>query len=269
MVGMYTASDHTFVICAYRDNPYLEETVRSLETQSAHGNILLSTSTPSPYIEDICRRHGIELVVNAHPHYAGDDWNYGFDQARTRLVTIAHQDDRYESQYLEMMLKGLNAYREGEVAIAFSDYFEMRKAGNVTDNKMLRIKRLMNAPFKHRSLNGRRSVKRRVLGFGCPICCPAVLINKELTGPSVFDTTLRDSCDYKTWVRLASQPGRFLYVDKILMGHRIYEESATSRNLAENIRTGETLDILSELWPKPIARLVNRLYSSSERLNEI
>ena len=53
------------------------------------------------------------------------------------------------------------------------------------------------------------------------------------------------------------------------MGHRIYEESATSRNLADNIRTGETAQIMERIWPRPIARLINRAYSKSEDLNAV
>ena len=29
--NMYTSKDHTFVICAYKENPYLERTIRSIE----------------------------------------------------------------------------------------------------------------------------------------------------------------------------------------------------------------------------------------------
>lgn len=266
---MYTARDHTFVICAYRDNPYLGETIQTLQNQTTPSAVMVSTSTPSEYIRTTCKVHQVPLVINEHPHYAGDDWNYGYDQAQTRLVTIAHQDDDYDQRYVETLISRMNDYPEGEVLMCFTDYRELRKSGPVVNNTLLRIKRIMNASFSHKSLNDKKVVKKLVLGFGCPICCPSVLLNKEMLGPAVFDTRFRDSCDYMTWVNLANRPGRFLYVDEILLGHRIYEESATSRNLAENIRTGETLEILSQIWPRPIAKLVNIVYSKSEGLNAV
>lgn len=266
---MYTASDHTFVICAYKENPFLEQTVVSLKAQSALGSIILSTSTPNNYLEDICMKYDIEMVINRHPHLAGDDWNYGYDQAKTPLVTMAHQDDYYESVYLERCLEELNCYAATEVSLVFSDYYELRNNQEVRNNSLLKIKRVMNSPLAHRGVNGSIFLKRRVLSFGCSICCPSVLLVKPVAGSNVFNTTYKNSCDYQTWVDLASRRGRFVYISDQLMGHRIYEESATSKNLDEDIRRNEDLEILSKLWPAAIARGVNALYAKSEKSNQL
>ena len=97
---MYTTNDHTFVVCAYKENPFLENTIQSLRNQSALGRILISTSTPNDHIRGIASRYDIPLVINPNPHLAGDDWNYGYNQADTPLVTLAHQDDWYEPKAL-------------------------------------------------------------------------------------------------------------------------------------------------------------------------
>lgn len=265
---LYSSADHTFVVCAYRDNPFLAKTIQSLQNQTVSSNVVVSTSTPSPYIESVCSELDVKMLINPKPHYAGDDWNFGYDSVNTKLITIAHQDDCYCPKFLEKTIDCFNHYKEGDVFIAFTDYYEIRNGSRVDTNLMLAIKRLMNHFFLLPN-NGSAFLKKSVLRFGCPICCPSVTLNKELLGEDVFDTTLRDSCDYKTWVRLASTGGRFCYIPEILMGHRIYADSATSKNLDENIRTGETLSILCELWPEPIARLVNRVYSNSESLNTV
>ena len=268
-MAAYTPEDHTFVVCAYKDNPYLGDTIVRLLNQSVPSTVIVSTSTPSDYIRGVCESRDVLLVVNPRPHFAGDDWNYGYDQAATPLVTIAHQDDEYDRTFLESVLAGFNRYRARDIQISFTDYRELRPEGTIESNTMLRVKRIMNKPFQVSALNGRKTVKRLVLGFGCPICCPSVTLNKELLGPYPFDVTLRDSCDYLTWVNLSSRPGRFLYIPRALMGHRIYAESATSRNLSENIRTRETLEIMERIWPRPIARLINRVYARSESLNTL
>lgn len=266
---MYSAKDHTFVVCAYKENPYIGDTIASLQAQTIETNIILSTSTPSGYLRSVCKRFDIPMVVNPSPHLAGDDWNYGYDAAATPLVTMAHQDDYYDPTFVECMLEAVNSYGSDEVLISFTDYFEMRDGKRVDSNTLLRIKRIMNAPLASRLFNGSKFVKKRILGFGDPICCPAVTLVKATLGPSPFDTTYKNSCDYKTWVDFAPMDGRFVYIPKHLVGHRIYAESATSLNLGEDIRKGEDLAILSTLWPKPIANLVNRVYALSEKSNAL
>lgn len=266
---MFTADDHTFVVCAYKENPYLESTVQSLMEQSARGNIIISTSTPNAHIRQIAVSFDIPLIVNPEPHLAGDDWNYGYNHADTPLVTLAHQDDRYEPQYLSKILDALNRYESDNVSIAFTDYYELRDGKRVENNLLLRVKRLMNAPLKAKVFNGSVFLKKRILAFGDSICCPSVTFVKENLGQSIFDTTYKNSCDYKTLVDLASAQGRFVYVPERLVGHRIYAESATTLNLAENIRKKEDAEILEQLWPRPIARAINSIYALSEKSNDL
>jgi len=266
---MYSAANHTFAICAYHDNPFLETTIESLEKQTALGQIILSTSTPSAYIADICSRHSIKQIVNPHPNHAGDDWNYAYDSVTTPLVTIVHQDDYYEPQFLEMTLSWLNERSHDDVVILFSDYYELRNGKKESQNTTLRVKRIMNAVFRWPGAAGSRFARRRVLSFGCPICCPAVTFVKKNAGNSVFDTNYVDSCDYKTWVNLANLKGSFVYIPEKLVGHRIYAESATTHNLSNGIRKTESEKILESFWPAPVARMIGRLYSTSEKSNDL
>ena len=249
----FAPSDHTFAVCAYKENPYLASTVESLLAQDACCPIIISTSTPNDHISAVARRFEVPVVVNPDPRGAASDWNYGYDAAETPLVTIAHQDDYYEPNYLSTMLAAVNDYEKDGLQLAFSDYFEIRNGERVAGHALLRIKRVLNAP----------------LGTGNPICCPAVMLVKENLGPSVFDETYKNSCDYKTWVDLAGEPGRFVYVPERLMGHRIYEESSTSKNLKDGTRQAEDLEILSSLWPAPVAKLIYKVYALGEKSNEL
>lgn len=265
----FSPSDHTFVICAYKENPFLEETILSLKNQSKLGSIIMSTSTPNEHIKGLAEKHDISLTVNPSPLLAGDDWNWGYNQASTPLVTMAHQDDIYDANFLGETLRAINESDPEKTSLAFTDYYEIRGDDIVRDNSLLKIKRVMNAPFKGKHLGASRLVKRRIMGLGCSICCPSATFNKDMLGASIFDTTYINSCDYKTWVDLASRDGRFLYIPEQLIGHRIYAESATSKNLSENIRIKEDEEILSTLWPKPIAKLINSAYALSENSNEL
>ena len=266
---MYTGNDHTFVICAYKENKHLERTVECLEKQTVKSNIILSTSTPNEYIQEICKKHSIKMIVNPNPHLAGDDWNYGYSNANTLLVTIAHQDDIYEPDFLKTTLEYINQRKKDDVIIAFTYYYEIRNGKKVTTNKLLKIKRLMNFPLRIPGFKKSKFIRRRTLSVGCAICCPAVTYVKKNAGENVFDTTYKNSCDYMTWVNLASKKGTFVYIPKKMLGHRIYAESATTLNLSENIRKKEDLEIMCNFWPKPIAKMINKLYSKSEKSNEV
>lgn len=266
---LYTVKDHTFVVCAYKENPYLEETIKSLEKQTVRSKIILSTSTPNQHIEDICERHSIKWFVNPNPHLAGDDWNYAYSKADTPLVTLVHQDDLYGPKFLEHTLRYLNKYKKDDVIIAYTDYYEMKRGKREMKNVLLTIKRVMNFPMSISCLQKNRFIRRRILSFGCPICCPAVTYVKKNAGEDIFDTTYINSCDYKTWVDLSEKKGRFLYIKEPLMGHRIYAESATTKNLGENIRKKEDYEILCELWPKTIAKVINSIYAKSEKSNVV
>lgn len=264
---MYTEKDHTFVICAYKENPYIGETIESLLNQTKKGTIILSTSTPNDYLKDICKNYNIEMYVNPNPHLAGDDWNYGYSAAKTSLVTMAHQDDLYEPDFLETTLAYINRRKKEDVLIAFTDYYEQKLGKREDSNTLLRIKRIMNAPLGLQIFYGCKFIRRRALSIGCAICCPAVTFVKPNAGDNVFDTKYINSCDYKTWVDLADKQGAFIYIPKKLLGHRIYAESATTQNLSENIRQKEDFEILCHYWPAFIARAINRVYAKSEESN--
>jgi len=45
--------EHTFSISAYKESPYLKACVKSLLAQSVKTNIIICTSTPNSYIENI------------------------------------------------------------------------------------------------------------------------------------------------------------------------------------------------------------------------
>ena len=82
---MYTASDLTFIVCAYGDNQNLPKTIESLKKQTKNISIILSTSTPSEYLDSIAKQFDIEMVVNPERKGPGCDWNYGYSKAKTHL----------------------------------------------------------------------------------------------------------------------------------------------------------------------------------------
>ena len=104
---MCLAKDHTFVLCAYGESPYLSDCLDSLVNQSTRSNILISTSTPNSYIDRIASNYSIPVIVNEGSPSISHDWNCAIANSNTKLVTIAHQDDIYSSSYTETMLRAM------------------------------------------------------------------------------------------------------------------------------------------------------------------
>ena len=126
----FSARDHTFVICAYGESPYLEACIRSLRTQTARSRIVMSTSTPNDQIRRLSEIYNIKLYVNQNPETGiAADWDYALTCAGTPLATLAHQDDIYLPLYTERMLAAVNA---ADDPILFScGYGELRDGETV------------------------------------------------------------------------------------------------------------------------------------------
>lgn len=261
----YTANNHTFVICAYKESRYLQECIDSLKSQSVKSNIIMVTSTPNDYISSTAEKNGIALFVNKGVAGIGGDWNFGYDSADTELVTIVHQDDTYLEDYLKLMLEALNKAKDP--IMAFCHYAELRDGEKVYENRNLKIKKLMLSPLKINSSS--RLFKRLVIAYGNPICCPAVTYVKEKVGPSPFTNDFGSNIDWQQWERLSNIKGSFAYTDNQQMCHRVHDESTTSALINDDSRTKEDYEMLLKFHTKPVAKLLIKPYSKSQDSNEV
>ena len=75
--------------------------------------------------------------------------------------------------------------------------------------------------------------------------------------------------DWQAWERLSRYQGAFVYCKKILMFHRIHEDSETTAIIADNDRTKEDYDMLCKFWPKSVASMIEHFYRKGEASNEI
>ena len=258
---------HTFAICAYGESPFLEECIQSVLDQTVRTEVLLATSTPNPHIRELCGKYDIPMYINEEGGGITHDWNFAYRKAETNCVTITHQDDVYHRQYAEEMLRILES--PGQTLLYFTDYAELRNGGIVTDNLNLRIKRSMLFPLRNRFLQNRIFVRRRILSFGSPICCPSVTFVKANCPDPVFQHDFRSDEDWQAWERLSRLKGAFVYNAKILMYHRIHEDSETSKIIGEDLRKQEDYIMFRKFWPAPIAGALTKLYSYSQKSNDL
>ncbi|MCM1499877.1 MAG: glycosyltransferase family 2 protein [Clostridium sp.] len=270
---------HTFVICAYRDSQYIEECIRSLKKQTMKSEIVMSTSTPSKYLERLCECHGIEYFVREGQPGIGEDWNYALSVAKTPYVTIAHQDDLYEPEYAQkVMEKALESTQnDKETMILFTDYSELVGTDKYFNRKNIKIKKLLLSPLKATKRQNQKFWKRCVLRFGNAICCPSVTYNmgyiqkvmKEHNCQSLFLGHFRSNLDWQAWEWLSCKEGQFVYIPEVLMAHRIHEESETSATIQGKLRRQEDYEMFCRFWPSWAARMLTGVYKESEKGNQL
>jgi glycosyltransferase involved in cell wall biosynthesis len=258
---------HTFVICAYKESIFLEECILSLLNQTVKTQVIIVTSTPNRYIEKMAEKYNLVLIINEGEGGIVQDWNFAYKAAKTKYMTIAHQDDIYIEGYVEDMLAHMRAAEKP--LIYFTDYAEIRNGKEVLKNRLLRVKRWMLLPLRIKGFHKSRFVRRRILSLGSPICCPSVTYVKEHLPEEVFQVGFRSDEDWQAWEKLSRYKGSFVYSHKILMHHRIHEESETTAVIGEIGRHTEDYVMFCKFWPKPIAKILTKVYSTSEKSNQI
>ena len=254
---------HTFVICAYKESEYLEEAILSLKGQTVKSKIMIATSTDNAFIRRLAKKYDIKVVVNsAKKTNIGKDFNFAVSVGDTKLVTVAHQDDKYEPDYAEEVIKAYEANQDA--LIIFTDYMEIKGDKVVEKSKMLKVKRILLMPLKIN--NKAKFFKRMVLAFGNPILCPSVTFNMNKIKLPVFDEHYKSDVDWYAWERLSREKGRFLYIPKRLSYHRIHAEQETVKTINDSVRIKEDYEMFTKFWPKPIAKGICRFYRRSEKL---
>ena len=257
------AQNHTFALCAYKESPYLEDCVQSLLAQTVKSKIFLATSTDNAHIRAVAEKYSLPLFVNPQNPGIATDWQFALECAHTQYVTIAHQDDVYYPEYTASILPMME-----RSVIGFSNYEELTEHGVRAKTGMLRVKRMLLWPFYFKHTIKNKFVKKSILRFGSPLCCPSVMYNRKLAQGELFDASYHNNLDWDAWLRFAEQEGAFAYSKRILMAHRIHAESETSKQIASAGRAQEDKAMFQRLWPGFLADLIMKFYARSYTYNQ-
>lgn len=258
---------HTYVVLAYKESDYLEDCIKSVLNQKYPSKVVIATSTPNEFIQGIAKKYSLEVIVNPNPGKGiGYDFDFAVSCGKTKLTTVAHQDDIYDYEYSDLIIK---AYKKNlDSLIVFSDYYEIRTEGKVYSNTNLKIKRILLLPLRSRLLSSIKFGKRLSLRFGNAVSCPAVTFIKDnIKTEDIFKCDLVCDVDWFAWEKLSLKKGKFTFVSKPLMGHRVHEGSTTTEIINERIRTKEDLIMFQKFWPESISKLINKFYVKAEDSN--
>ena len=260
---------HAFAIPAFGRSPHLTACLDSILGQSRHNSeVVISTSTPSDFLDNIAKQYRIPLFVNPLREGIGGDWNFALTSTDTQFVTIAHQDDRYEREYTALMLEAI--HRHPDTLIAFSNSMEHTPAGPRSININSRVKRaLIYRAFGSGEAIERSRERRRLLALGNPVCCPSVMINRSFVPDFRFINSMKSNLDWEAWSRLALLPGKFVYVKTPLVSKGVHAESETSALIANQLREKEDRQMFDRFWPQPVAAAISLIYKLGYRANRV
>lgn len=259
--------NHSFAVMIYGDSPYLTECLDSLKIQTVESKIYISTSTASEYISNIAKKYGVEIFITEPGQGIAHDWNFSLQQAKTKYVTLAHQDDLYMPEYAASCFAAAEKFND--TLICFTGYNEIVGKMERSNTLLLRVKRFMLwffMPFK-KNIRG-KFWKKFLLSTGCPIAAPSIMYNLENLSGFGFSNEFSINMDWDAWYRMAMRKGRFVYISDIHLKHRIHSGSATSSGLKANLRQSEDLKMFKRFWPGFLARLLAKFYARSYKSNE-
>lgn len=256
--------NHTFVILAYKENNYLEYCIKSIMNQTIQSNVIIATSTPNAFIKNMAKKYKLEIITNKEGKGIAEDFNFAYESGKTNLITIVHQDDIYEKNYAEEVIKFYDKYQDS--IILFTDYYEIRNDEKITNSKNKKVKQILLFLLRFINFSSLKFVKRSALRFGNAICCPSVTFCKNnITIDKIFTSTFTSNMDWLAWERLSKLKGRFTYINKELIGHRIHEEATTTKIIKTGKRTSEDYEMFLKFWPKWIAKIINKIYKTNEK----
>lgn len=252
---------HTFAVCAYKDSPYLEACIRSLKGQTVPTDIILCTSTPSPYIEELGKKYGIPVFVRHGAANIKEDWNFAYHMADARFVTIAHQDDLYQKDYVRLLLDCFKKYPD--MTLFTGGYAVVKNKKLASFEKVEFVKRFLRLPLRFPRLNHLSAVKKSVLIFGNSICCPSCAYHKEMLGEPLFCSPFHFALDWDTLYSLAEQKGRFICVEKPILYYRVHQAAATKACIEDKSRSKEELEMFRKIWPEPVVKVLMHFYKKA------
>jgi Glycosyl transferase family 2 len=261
--------DHSFVIPVYGPAPALPALIASLRAQAgAASTILLTTSTPSAELQALAHREQLPLKVNPLRSGIASDWNFALESASTPWVTLAHQDDLFDEDYVREL--GGTLQRYPDALIGFSDFTEHTPSGMRAVNLNVRIKRLLcRRAFGTRECLSEPRDKLRLLSLGNPICCPSVMFNRASLREFQFPQGWRTNLDWMAWITLARRRGAFLYVRAPLVSKGIHPQSETTATIADRARAREDRAVFELFWPRPVAAAISSFYKLGYLSNRV
>lgn len=260
--------NHTFVVCTYKESPFLEDCVKSVINQTVKSKVIIATSTPNEHIKGIAEKYGLELFVNTGKTGIQEDWNFAVSCCDTDFVTVCHHDDIYGERFYEYIQKVIESPIAKKTLLIHTGYYDIDQNNNKSLTKNNKVKRLILIPSKFYIGQTVRFFKKMSLAFGNTVCCPSCTYNKKLLGDNFFNSELTHCCDWDMYYKIATAKGRMVYVPEKLMSKRYHTGSQTFEDIQSGKRYREDQVMFSKFWPKWIVKKIMKKYVKAYEINK-
>lgn len=260
--------NHTFAVCAYKESPYLEKCVLSVINQNKKSNVIIATSTPNEYIDNIAKKYDIPVFINTGKTGIQEDWNFAVSCAKTDFVTVCHHDDYYKEDYYEQIEAVINSPIAKKTLMIHTGYYDVDQNGKESLTKNNIIKRFILWPSRFTMFQSIKFLKKAELSFGNTICCPSCTYNKSLLGENFFNSELTHCCDWDMYYKMAKMKGRVVYIPEKIMAKRYHTDSQTSLDQASGKRYKEDQIMFLKFWPKWVVKLIMKKYVKAYDINK-
>lgn len=257
------SEDHAFVVMAHGDSPFLARALASLRAQTLASSILVTTSTPSTFIQGAADAAAAPLLINPEAAGIAADWNFALGATGARFVTLAHQDDVYYPAFLARSLGLLKA--NPAACLAFTGYVEIGDDDAQVLSRTSVVKHALERVILGAATAPGPGRLRAFLAFGNPLPCSSVTFDRQRLGDFAFSSAFRSNLDWDAWLRLLDAGAVFARTPERLVGRRHNRLTATSALTREGVRRSEDLILFRRLWPRPAAELIALAYKVGYR----
>ncbi len=234
---------HTFVILAFNESDDLEECIKSVLNQSIKSNVVIATSTPNDYIMELASEYSLGVMINEEKSNKGSDYNFAINSFESRLITIAHQDDLYDRNYVKEIYLAFK--KNPDATIFFTDNYEIKGDKKIKKSKELFLKRFFLFPLKYKIFQKSGHFKLRSLKRHKYICTSSVTFVKNNIDKDIFPTNFVYDNDWQGLIDLAKENSKFVYIPKKLVGYRI---NKTEQNIVKDSEDERILRSLYSNW---------------------
>ena len=249
---------HCFAVMAYGDSPFLSGCLESVRAQGRPSELIVTTSTPSQFIEAAAKAAGATLHINPRRAGIAADWNFALRVTGAQYVTLTHQDDVYFPTYKQTCVDLLNANQDA--VLAFTGYEEIDDAGQPVSSRISIVKHALETVILGTASKPTKTRIKWFLSFGNPLPCSSVTFNRRRLGDFEFSHEFRSNLDWDAWLRLAEQGEVFVRSPRRLVGRRHNSLTETANAIREGVRHREDLAIFRRLWVSPFAEMISAAY---------
>lgn len=261
--------NHTFAICAYKESPYLEQCIQSVVNQTVKSKVLIATSTPNAYIQNLADKYHLPVYINKGKTGIQEDWNFAVSCCDTDFVTVCHHDDYYKPNFYEQIEPIIQSNIAQKTLTIHTGYYDCDEKGKEILTRNNKIKRFLLFPASLATFQSIKFFKMQLIAFGFTVCCPSCTHNRKLLGENFFNSEFQMCCDWDMFYKLAKMKGRIVYVPEKLMSKRFHKDSTTSMDIVSGLRYKEDLAMFEKMWPKKIAKLLMRYYVKAYEINGV